>query len=151
MIQHEIWWKGPHWLSKPQEEWPSYEPIYETELEKRKLPAFTHFTVNVQEQEYLVEVMKKHSTLSRLLWNTAYVTKFCSSSKSKKIEQPNAQELRTAMRHWTLYIQAMAFKDEIERLKAGDELLARSKLLKLRPFVDQDGASHNYHLKLSIQ
>lgn len=141
LVNHELWWKGPHWLSKPQDQWPLYETVYKTDLEKRKISAFTHLTVDAQEKEYLVDVLKKHSTLSRLLWNTTYVTKFCSSSKSKmkNVEKPNAQDLRIALKNWILYVQAMAFKDEIERIKSGDELLARSKLIKLRPFVDQNG------------
>ncbi|KAJ6634589.1 hypothetical protein Bhyg_13164 [Pseudolycoriella hygida] len=112
------------------------------ELEKRKIPSYTHITVNIEEQEYMVDIIKKHSTLSRLLWNTAFVTKLCSISKSiagKEVQHPNAQNLRTALINWTRYIQRIVFRNEIDRITAGNELFARSKLIKLRPFVDREG------------
>lgn len=138
---HNLWWNGPDWLSKPREYWPSYENNYETELEKRKITSCTHLTVHLKEEEYLVSVLKKHSSLSKLLWNTAYVTKFCSSKSKarKKIELPNAQDLKWSLIKWTSYVQNMAFREEIARIKVGDELLARSKLRKLRPFIDPNG------------
>lgn len=113
---HKLWWNGPDWLSKPQEHWPSNEASYETELEKRKITSFTHLTVHVKEEEYLVTILKKHSSLARLLWNTAYVTKFCSTSKSKarkEFEHPNAQDLKWSLIKWTIYVQGIAFRDDI--------------------------------------
>lgn len=142
LVNHKLWWYGPEWLSKPEEQWPSHNSSFETELKKRKIPSYTHVAVNIEEQEYMVNVIKKHSTLSRLLWNTGFVTKFCLRSKSmagKEVEHPTAQNLRIAINNWTRYIQHMAFRNEIVRIKAGDELLVRSKLIKLRPFIDREG------------
>lgn len=60
--EHKLWWHGPEWLSKPQESWPSYQNHYETDMEKRKITNFTNVTISLPEEEYLVTVMKKHST-----------------------------------------------------------------------------------------
>lgn len=137
-----MWWTGPEWLSKNENEWPLYSQEYVTELERKKLPVNAFVNVKTQNDEYLVGIMKKHSKLSRLLWNTARVVQFCNIRKPrppKEVSLPNAQDLREALRCWTRYTQNLVFKDEIERCKAGDELLVKSKLLKLRPFVDQHG------------
>lgn len=140
--QHQLWWSGPKWLSEQRNKWPSYESNYVTELEKRKLPSNAFVTVKPQDEDYLIIILKKHSSLSQLVWRTAFVTKFVSKSKSKapkKVEHPNAQDLRIALQNWIRYIQVSVFQDEVERCKSGDELLSRSKLKKLRPFIDGNG------------
>lgn len=140
--EHHLWWTGPKWLSKSENEWPSYNQEYVTDLERKKLPVNAFVNVKNQEDEYLVGIMKKHSILSRLLWNTARVVQFCNVRKPrspKEVGLPNAQDLREALRCWTRYTQSLVFKDEIERCKVGDELLVKSKLRKLRPFIDQHG------------
>lgn len=139
---HKLWWHGPSWLSQPEEKWPKYEIDYETQLEKRKLVNVTNLTIQLAEDEYLIKVLKKHSTMSKLLYNTAVFTAFTKSNKPKarkEIEHPNAQQLRQALVKWTILIQGLSFREEIERLKIGDELLVRSKLRKLRPFIDDVG------------
>lgn len=142
LVGHKLWWQGPEWLAKYQSNWPSYESVYETNLEKKKIPSHTfHIKVHPQD-EYLVTIMKRHSTLSRLLWNTAYVTKYCTTAKlepRKKVDTPNAHDLNVALVKWTKYVQYTSFKEDIDRIKAGEELLMRSKLIKLRPFIDNDG------------
>ena len=72
-------------------------------MEIKKLPKKSFVTIENTEEEYLVGVMKKHSTLTKLLWNTAQVVKFCYARKGviSKYVLPNAQDLREAMRGWT--------------------------------------------------
>lgn len=142
LSKHKIWWSGPEWLSKPQTDWPSYEQEYITDMEKRKLPANVFIALQSQGDDYLVEILKKHSTLSKLIWNTAWVVKFCNLRKvkpPKEIGQPTAQDLKDVLRCWIRYIQGLAFNDEVKRCKAGDELLVKSRLRKLRPYIDEHG------------
>lgn len=116
---HDLWWSGPKWLSMKQSEWPSNKhQVYNTELERRKLPSNVSFATKEKssENEYLVGILKKHSSLSRLLWNTARIVKFCNLRKAmspNEIGLPTALDMRDALRCWIRYIQHLEFRDEI--------------------------------------
>ena len=67
LINHHLWWHGPEWLSKPQNEWPSQQTNYETDEEKKKPQIHVfHSGLIRQEDEYMESIMKKLSLITQM-------------------------------------------------------------------------------------
>lgn len=139
--EHSLWWNGPTWLSKDENDWPEQPQNYITDLEKRKMALNVVHVRNDPQDAYLMEVLKKHSSLVQLQRRTAYILRCHSKSKlqSHLNGKPTATELGKALNGWIRYTQSISFPDEVARCKVSDELPNSSKLQKLRPYMDENG------------
>lgn len=135
---HPLWWYGPTWLRKSESEWPKqkYEK-FETELEKRKVITIMH-SMKPLEVDYLYSIMKEHSDLFRLQRRIAFMLRW-SKKADKRNETLRANELRYALNALIKFTQNSVFREEVVCCTHNEELPRKSKLISLRPFIDENG------------
>ncbi|XP_015437897.1 PREDICTED: uncharacterized protein LOC107193036 [Dufourea novaeangliae] len=83
------------------------------------------------------EILHRYLSIKRLRRIVAYCLRFKKNNKFKG--QLAIKELRHADERITQLTQASVFSKEISQLKAGKDLQSGSKLLLLRPFLDDKG------------
>lgn len=133
---HQLWWNGPSFLSKRENNWNN--ETFETDLERRKVIRTMH-SKNQWEEGHMDKVLKKQSDIFKLQRITAYALRWLQKNKPLRNAIPNATENVTSLKAWIKFAQRQAFGAEIDDCINGDELPSKSKLISLRPFVDIDG------------
>ncbi|XP_012543645.1 uncharacterized protein LOC105841073 [Monomorium pharaonis] len=112
-----LWWKGPHWLSRPSSEWPTLtqSPTPHTPLEERPVKANV-----VRETPELWDLVFKYSSLTRLLRITAFCQRAVSYFKRHPISPRSlaltTDEITNAKLFWIKTIQRAFFKPELDIL-----------------------------------
>ena len=143
LLQHQLWWSGPPWLSLESAQWPKWE---HTSVE---LPADEEkglCLVSVLASEEPVVAFERYSTFTRIQRVVAWILRFVDRCKpSTRIASATENscltvpELSLAERYLVRVSQAVHFSDEITTLIAGNRLHRGSRLLLLHPFVDSCG------------
>lgn len=147
---HPLWWSGPTWLNQNSAEWPHRQPhlMGRIDLEERKVTAVAHAVVAMTERP-----LSSCSTLTKLLRVTAYCRRFMTNimrSISKPYDNNNfashlsSKELHDALIFWISQAQIDAFSDEMQRLAAEKQVINKSVLISLQPFIDEDGILRVY-------
>lgn len=90
------------------------------------------------EVDYLYSIIKEHSNLFRLQRRIAFLLRW-SKKSNKRIGVPNANEMRHALNALIKFTQKSAFREEIVCCTHNEELPLKSKLMSLRPFIDENG------------
>ncbi len=80
------------------------------------------------------------STLSKLVRVTAWCFRWLLiyRKRAKPLKYLTCREWSEALNFWIKVAQNDHFHEDIDRLKSGDGLLSRSRLLSLSPFVDKE-------------
>ena len=142
IIEHHLWWHGPEWLLKTEDEWP-IRPVGVDSAgasEEKEVCAFSSFCDNDP-----LPIVAKFSSLTRLKRVTAWVRRFinncilCRGPGNPIRGSLSVKELWQAEKYWLKVAQESAFSEDILFLKKGKELLKKSTLLPLRPFLDDEG------------
>lgn len=133
----DLWWQGPTWLSFGPEQWPQEEPPQLAAVPEIKTPkvVFVNITRDFQ-------IFERFSSLTKLIRVIAYCLRFgynTLNAQNRKAGPLTANELDLAQKRLIVLMQEQEFSDEIKSLKQNRELPASSKLLSLRPILDQDG------------
>ena len=135
LIKAEIWWKGPAWLEKTYEYWPTLAKLESEEMPEQKKRQFTF--VNVTK----CDLFERFSSLHQLQQVTAYCLRFYNASKNKipYIEvNLSLEELKTALYTLIRLAQKEMFSQDITCLKKGKNLPNSSNILRLTPFLDKN-------------
>ena len=149
LLDHELWWTGPSWLSLSPSHWPTKHPI-SVELipeEEKEICLITSIVPKCP----LIPV-HRYSTFTKLQRITAWILRFVKNCRLSKSGAPRPDttttvkathltvpELIVAERYWLKFSQADDFSAEITSLQANDLLPNRSCLLSLHPFLDSHG------------
>lgn len=134
----EIWWVGPHWLSKDMIHWPKVNIQLDVQDEKRN-------RCLVSTETHHVETMAdRFSTLEKLTRVTVYCLRFIQKCKNhsrsySELAGITSTELEKAMEIHCRQAQAAHFKSDILTLKKDNKLHSNSKLLQLNAFLDKNG------------
>ncbi|XP_050535012.1 uncharacterized protein LOC126902032 [Daktulosphaira vitifoliae] len=133
----QLWWQGPSWLSKDKTEWPSQNNgVLEISSNMLERKSTTKFIGNVIEEANLLD---KFSSLNKILRIMAYCLRFIDIKVHKKLFKTsviNPDELNRANINLIRIVQNNYFAKEISCLINGKEVSKKSKLLRLRPFLD---------------
>ncbi|XP_076301933.1 uncharacterized protein LOC143220081 [Lasioglossum baleicum] len=150
LVDDDLWWTGPPWLSKPQEAWPGALEVDEGEAPERKVTVTTTTVRKTEHHERpsLTAVFEspwdplRFSSALRLVRVTAYVRRFVNNARS--IDTPRhgfltAAEIDEAWVNVHRMSQADDFSDELAELEKGKSIKSISTLVSLRPIIDRQG------------
>eukprot|EP00794_Sanderia_malayensis_P012189 gene12189-biopygen9725 len=117
---NELWFQGPEWLKKGEDQWPKKLEISESEevgKEKKKVNVMVVST-NVQTGIGQIVDIDRYSTLNRLLRITAWVKRVVANLKGKinkgevKSGNLSASEFKEAEKLWIRDVQALFKADK---------------------------------------
>ena len=123
----KLWWKGPHWLSKPPDEWPSSR---EQPVEINLSPSHEIRHTRCYQVQIEPSSLTRFSSLNRMNRTVAWCLRFRSNQtrpREWKALTIQATELREAFLHCVRYSQRMDFRDDIKALSEGRALSRRSR------------------------
>ena len=138
-----LWWRGPTWLTLPEQSWPNWdipeitkETLQELDAESKGPKTFYKAGIiadgNIPSPFELMD--ENYSSLSKLVRVTAFIFRFIQKLKHKKKEigPITASELKDANEHWELYIQQKNFQEAYKALKTNQRNTLKEELgLKL--------------------
>ena len=149
------WFQGPSFLWQEEEHWPNQDESVELATENPELRKETKSFATVVKQEdiigYLEERISNWSKFKRIIaLLLCYKRQLLQHIRSKQGWKGsdsincnsrlfNLEELKGAEKEVIKSVQQRHFKEEIMALHNGNSLKSSSKIVKLDPFLDQDG------------
>lgn len=136
LVEHSMWWNGPHFLSKDQNVWPPITtPV--GELDSSKIEEKQTLLLIVTPTHILDQLLLKFSSLQKILRIVAYCMRITKKSKYDTIIL-SPIELANALKIVILAIQQQTFTDELSRIQ-NQHFKGVSKLQGLNLFLDENG------------
>ena len=150
------WWKGPEYLRKPEEAWPTKvikdnHTGYDEMKQSSRLTIFTRMenssesvcmVVYGNEDNFPLEP-PNYSSLLHLKRVLAWINRFVDNSRKQKENRTSGEllcdELKRAEVQIIYHTQVTEFTDEWKALSRGKTLPTSSKLLGLQPKLDEEG------------
>lgn len=137
LINSELWWKGPIWLSSDITDWPMLsEAQLCTDVEAK---VHTHIMIDPP-QNFMNDLATRYSSWKKLLRATVILTRFVywiqNRNKIKFSKFISAKELNDAQITWFRFLQKTQFSAEIKALEKTLQLPTGSQLKSLNPFLD---------------
>ena len=146
LIDEESWWKGPAFLMQEETGWPEKKIGIkrEADIEVRK-----QYQEHSQERSFLSTMTEdcldqtRYSSWTMLTRVSATVDRFvencCLPSMLRKKAALGPEEIISSEMQFIRLAQPEEFHDEIQALKSGKGLPGKSKLLPLKPVLDEEG------------
>ena len=136
--ESKIWNNGPAWLSGSQSEWPSDKD--EEEFENNMVYLIEH----AKENPKVVPILntEKYSSYEKVLRITSWVYRFGINTDKKQNKITGlltSNEMKKSEVYWLKITQRESYCEEIDRLTKNQEINRTSSILKLNPFLDQNG------------
>ncbi|XP_050535103.1 uncharacterized protein LOC126902121 [Daktulosphaira vitifoliae] len=143
LVNNQLWWKGPKWLSHEEANWPNYKSNYNLnncDLEEKKI------IVTLSKIENF-DLTDRYSSFNKLLRVTKYILKWKKiiQNKQSSITKNNCStyagpdEINEAKIKLLQMEQNKYFSEEFKCLKRGEHVKKNSKLFFLSPFIDKNG------------
>ena len=135
LLNHSLWWNGPHWLKQPPSNWPEKLPLPQKIDEKEvSLHVFTQPLIPIIAIDHF-------SSFGRLRRITSWMICFIQNCQSK---ERNGAHLTTfeLQNYWIKIIQAAHFELDLMSLQRKETLPRSSSLLPLQPFLDDSSILH---------
>nr|CAH7762833.1 unnamed protein product [Callosobruchus chinensis] len=134
----DIWWHAPRWLRESESCWPCKNVCVANVPDMRKeVTAF----VSVYDDD----ILNRFSSLNKLQRVTAWMIRFAENCKTKRMNALRVSnhlsvgEIKDAAFRLTKISQHLWYKSELGRLREGKPLKYNSKVLNLKPFIDDCG------------
>ncbi|XP_061400735.1 uncharacterized protein LOC133336443 isoform X2 [Musca vetustissima] len=126
----QLWWKGPEWLIKNENEWPKLNP---------SVVAATTKIAAVEKSVY--EQLMKLSSFKKQLRVMAYILRFIKKLRGNKVkgEHLTAEEIEEAEIALIKMHQEIEWPAEISQLKTSGAINHRSNIASLHPQLDEYG------------
>ncbi|GFV19621.1 integrase catalytic domain-containing protein [Trichonephila clavipes] len=140
---HKLWWSGPQWLSQDSLHFPSIDLSTSCEedvkCEEKSSTVLTNVSTSSQ-GSYLLEIIAKYSSFSRLIRVIAWCKRFIKNCRSSRVTGVlTSKEVDDATKIVIQTVQESQFHSKIQLLKKKHSLPNSSKLLPLGIFLDTDG------------
>ena len=140
LIHHDIWWRGPSWLSADITKWPKKPediPVFDQlpEIKNTHLNVF----ISVKETQSMSDILHKYSSWSKLQRIISYLLRFWNNltSKIKYTGNLTAHEIQQATYRICRLVQQSEFLSDINNIKRGQQ--CSLKLQRLSPIIGNDG------------
>nr|CAH7746010.1 unnamed protein product [Callosobruchus chinensis] len=134
----DIWWHAPRWLRESESCWPCKNVCVANVPDMRKeVTAFV--------SAYDDDILNRFSSLNKLQRVTAWMIRFAENCKTKNMNALRVSnhlsvgEIKDAAFRLTKMSQHLWYKSELGRLREGKPLKYNSKVLNLKPFIDDCG------------
>jgi hypothetical protein len=134
-----LWWVGSEWLNQQQEQWLNTPLLRHSEIltDQREV---TKFKVMIQCSP--AEFVTRFSTIPRLQRVAAYCLRFYHNAKNPSLRRTGyltSTELRDALHACIKIAQQEIYVQEICDLSKKGQVLSKSQLQPLHPFLDKEG------------
>ena len=144
LATNKTWWYGPSFLNSLEETWPAnrIEVPDEATSEVKKTAISMTVTFSTKSTSQLLDA-NKFSRWRRIVRVHGWINRFlnnCQASKSQRT-QGNlvADELQESENEIIINAQKESFKEEYGQLSRGKTLSTSSKIISLKPQLDEDG------------
>ena len=156
LVECDTWWRGSEFLRQPEDKWPankSFEkPDGDIELKRCATltsrasasheKAFVTVTAGVKHLKFPIDPNHFSSWL-RLRRVLSWINRFINNCQRLRKDRQDGEllstELKTAELQLLRYAQYTEFPDECTALSRGQQLSSNSKIIGLRPKIDDDG------------
>lgn len=160
LLKSTLWWHGPKWLTTGEESWPKpfLMPLPSVPDQKPVPIILSKITLHTP-------LIHRFSTLQKAVRVLAFCLRYITNFVHKYGKNPNyphrngplsSKELEYALTTYIKAAQREHFYREIRDLTTTQEIQRSSKLINLRPFLDNDllrvgGRLHNANLKFVVK
>lgn len=139
----EIWWQGPLFLMEDISSWPQLNQSMITTSCIPESKTFTQVnnTTHTNTVSGIVD-FEKYSKLTTLQRAFAYVRRFIfnlHNPTSKRCGYLTTEELKSSLNYLIKQSQLESFGEDLNILQKGKALPSKSRILKLTPFIHEDG------------
>lgn len=141
LAQCDLWWHGPDWLRKDEEYWPvtNRGDMAKTLFE---IPEQKNMSVSVLTISDEYHIVNKYSSIRKLSRVIAYCLRFrknCLQPKQRLDGVLLPIEINYAKTVIIKMVQKNVFSRELQQLQVNQQVSPKSKLYRLRPFLDDNG------------
>lgn len=133
------WWQGPQWLQADKDQWPQLPRLNE------ELPEISPLKLALVHNIHVYELLERYFSWRRLTRITAWVFRFKHHTAvrwqqfAEKTKCITVLEVRNAEHFWIRCAQEAMFPKDIQDLKLGQRVSAKSRLKLLNPVMCSDG------------
>lgn len=139
-----LWWHGPEWLKDC-----THDQETESQVTNENDEVMEYVVQNTKTDTQIdpdckmtqLFDLKKYSRLNRVLRITAWIKRFVHNARTqnKRTGELCTEEIQQAEQHWIKQTQSDNFSQEIDSLLKKKDMNRHSKLLSLKPFLDESG------------
>ena len=139
LSKFRLWWNGPEWLQN-RESYVSRFPDIEQPKEESRERSLAFLALNTPTE---LQTLKKHSSVGKIIRIIAYCFRWRTIATTPKGHRYTgvltAAERFRARQALLRLVQQESFKSDFDRLKRKQVLSSNSSLLRITPFIGQDG------------
>ncbi|KAL4123429.1 hypothetical protein QTP88_015607 [Uroleucon formosanum] len=142
LSQMSLWWFGPEWLIRDEQIRNNNDNTSNLVIPELREITISNVCIDSHNDNLLLSVLNKYSSMSRLLHVIAYCLRYKYNllhKGSRLTGSLSKEEIKNARVVIINTIQKKEFYSEIQDLMKLKNVKASSKLLRLCPFIDNDG------------